>query len=230
MPRVFDFMTRRLGSHSPRLGDLRTLVPFDRDFGFRRGQPVDRYYIARFIAVNCSDVRGRVLEVGDASYTRRFGGDAVSRSDVLYPEAGHDGATIVGDLATGAGLEGASFDCALITQTLLLIYDVHAAVRTLHRMLAPGGVLLVTLPGICQIAREDDQRWGDYWRFTPRGAARLFGDLFGPSHTQVTTYGNVLAATAFLYGLASQELDTRELDHHDPDYPVTIGVRAVKVL
>ena len=29
----------------------------------------------------------------------------------------------------------------------------------------PGGSLLLTVPGISQIARYDDH-WGDYWRFT----------------------------------------------------------------
>jgi hypothetical protein len=40
--------------------------------------------------------------------------------------------------------------------------------------------------------------------------------------------GNVLAATAFLYGLAAEELSREELDHLDLRYPVTIGIRATK--
>jgi hypothetical protein len=38
----------------------------------------------------------------------------------------------------------------------------------------------------------------------------------------------VLAAAGFLYGLSSHELTRAELDHHDPDYEVTIGIRAVQ--
>jgi len=41
-------------------------------------------------------------------------------------------------------------------------------------------------------------------------------------------YGNVLAATAFLHGLAAEELTREELDHRDPDYELLIGVRAQK--
>jgi hypothetical protein len=44
----------------------------------------------------------------------------------------------------------------------------------------------------------------------------------------VTSYGNVLAATAFLQGLAAEELHPEELDYRDPDYEVLISVRAVK--
>jgi hypothetical protein len=41
-------------------------------------------------------------------------------------------------------------------------------------------------------------------------------------------HGNVLTATAFLYGLAADELAADELDFDDPAYDVTIAVRAIK--
>ena len=68
----------------------------------------------------------------------------------------------------------------------------------------------------------------DLWRFTDRSASCEFGAAFGESHIEVCTYGNVLSATAFLHGLVSEELTTRELEHHDPSYQVLIGVRATK--
>jgi hypothetical protein len=45
----------------------------------------------------------------------------------------------------------------------------------------------------------------------------------------VNAYGNVLTASAFLYGLADHELKPEELDFRDPDYEVSIGLRAVKL-
>jgi hypothetical protein len=83
---------------------------------------------------------------------------------------------------------------------------------------------LVTLPGISKIERL----WSDYWRFTEISARRLFGEVFGDENITVGTYGNVLAASAFLYGLASHELSKEELDFNDPNYQVVITVRAVK--
>ncbi|HEX6050119.1 MAG TPA: hypothetical protein VFZ21_12650, partial [Gemmatimonadaceae bacterium] len=71
------------------LGDLRRLTPISRAFGYDRGGPVDRYYIEGFLARYASDVRGRVLEVGDDSYTRRFGGNRVTRRDVLHVHEGN---------------------------------------------------------------------------------------------------------------------------------------------
>jgi hypothetical protein len=63
-----------------RFGDLRRLTPISRSFGYDRGQPIDRYYIANFLGRHSGDIRGHVLEIGDDRYTRRFGGDRVTHS------------------------------------------------------------------------------------------------------------------------------------------------------
>jgi SAM-dependent methyltransferase len=202
------------------------VAPLSRVFGFDRGSPVDRRYIEAFLALHAADIHGRVLEVKDDSYTRRFGGSRVRVSDVLDIDPANDGATVIDDLAVGARLPSNAFDCVLLTQTLHLIFDVSAAAATLHRILRPGGVLLLTVPGITQIPRADAASW--YWSFSERAADRLFRTVFPAEGVHVTSYGNVLAATAFLYGIASHELLPDELDAADPEYPVTIAVRAVK--
>ena len=100
----------------------------------------------------------------------------------------------------------AAFDCFLCTQTLHVIDDVAAAVRGIHDTLAPGGVALVTMPGVSQTSREDARDWGDWWRFTTASATRLFADAFGAGKVEVTAHGNVMTACAFLYGLSAEEL------------------------
>jgi glycosyltransferase involved in cell wall biosynthesis len=236
-PTVRGYVTRswRLGSGAPavgrvRLGDLRRIQPLGRRFGYDRGQPVDRYYIERFLAARAADVRGRVLEVKDDRYTRRFGGERVSRSDVLHLVAGNPKATIVADLTKPDTLPADTFDCAIITQVLPFIRDPQAAVQTLQRIVAPGGAVLATVPGISQIDRHEMERWGDYWRFTSLSARLLFESAFGAEHVTVEAHGNVLAATALLYGLAREELTDAELQARDPDYEVIIAIRAVKPL
>ena len=210
-----------------RFGSLRRLTPISRAFGYDRGQPVDRYYIERFLAAHAADVRGGVVEVGDDAYTRRFGGDRVARSDILHVDHENPRATIVADLASAEHIPSNSFDCVIVTQTLHLIFDVAAAVRTIHRILRPGGVCLATVPGISQV---DSGAWQDYWYWslTPAAARRLFGDAFGSGAVAVEAHGNVLSSAAFLYGLASSELSRHELDHDDPSYPLVVTIRAVK--
>jgi SAM-dependent methyltransferase len=212
-----------------RLGLLRRVTPIGRAFGMDRGGPIDRHYIDAFLARHRADIRGAVLEAGGfTSYTRRFGEDRVRRADVLYPKPGFPDGTLVGDLVTGEGIPSARFDCLIMTQVLPFVYDLPAAVATCRRALKPGGVLLATLPGIAQISRYDAAHWGDYWRFTDAAAARLFGDAFGPEAVAVETHGNVLAACAYLHGLSARDLTAAELDHHDPDFQLSITVRAVR--
>jgi glycosyltransferase involved in cell wall biosynthesis/SAM-dependent methyltransferase len=210
-----------------RFGSFRRLTPISRYFGFDRGQPIDRYYVENFLARHAGDIQGRVLEIGDNAYTVQFGGDRVTVSDVLHVAEGIPGVTIVGDLATGDNIPSDAFDCIVLTQTLHLIYDVPATIRTLYRILKPGGVLLATFPGISQI---DEDEWGStwYWGFTLLSARRLFGEVFPESHLSLASDGNVLTAVSFLHGLASHELRPEELDFRDPLYQVLISVRATK--
>jgi len=209
-------------------GSWRRLTPISRVFGFDRGPCIDRRYIERFLTRHAADVRGRVLEVADCEYTRAFGGDRVTRSDVLHAVAGNRKATIVGDLTCVETLSHDAFDCVILTQTLQHVYDARSAVRTLHHALTPGGVVLATVPGISQISRYDMERWGDFWRFTTLSARRLFEETFDCEAVEVQAHGNVLVACAFLHGLCADELTPDELDQHDPDYPVLITIRARK--
>lgn len=208
-----------------RFGDLRRLEPISRTFGFDRGLPVDRYYIERFLARG--RITGRVLEIGDDTYARKFG-RGVEAVDVLDIEASNPRATIVADLASGEGLPETAFDSIICTQTLLLVYDVSAAVRNLARMLKPGGVLLATVPGISPVCRAEMEQHGDYWRFTSLAVRRLFEEVFPPENVHVETFGNVLASVAFLHGLCTDDVGERRLERRDPDYELIIGVRALK--
>jgi SAM-dependent methyltransferase len=211
-----------------RLGSLRRVEPISRHWGSERGLPVDRYYIERFLSTHAVDIQGHVLEIKDDLYTSRFGGNRVTKSDILHVEAGYPAATIVADLTSANHIPADTFDCIILTQTLQLIYDVRAALATLHRILKPRGVILTTVSGISKISREDMDRWGHYWHFTTRSSQRLFQEVFPPADVEVQAYGNVLAAIALLHGLATEELRPQELDHHDPDYELLITIRAVK--
>ena len=42
------------------------------------------------------------------------------------------------------------------------------------------------------------------------------------------TYGNVLTCSAFLYGIAREELTGRELDTRDEAFPLVVAVRATR--
>lgn len=203
------------------------MTPIDPNWGFERGTPIDRVYVEDFIGSHAADIRGRVLEIAAPDYTTRFGRD-VERVDVLMAKEGNPQATIVGDLTHAPHIESDAFDCAIVTQTLQFVYDVRAALETLHRILTPGGVLLATVPGITKISPPEDEEFGEWWHFTARSAQRLVEEAFGEGNVQVRSYGNVLSAAGFLYGLAASDLEPEELAARDRLYEVIVGVRAVK--
>lgn len=217
---------RRRVTHPARMGTLRRTQPLSERYGAERGTPVDRYYIERFVAANQASICGHVLEIKEPLYTSRFGA-GVTQADVLDIDASNPKATIVCDLAAADSVPSNTFDCFVLTQTLQMIYEVRAAVVHAHRMLRPGGVFLVTVPVTSRIIPGDGLQ-ADYWRFTLASCRRLFGDVFGESHTQVQSHGNVLSSIAFLAGMAHEELSQAELDTVDLYFPLLISVRAVK--
>jgi len=212
---------------SVRFGDFRRLYPISREFGLDRGGPIDRYYIENFLARHAEDIGGRVLEIKDSALTRKYGGGRVTVSDVLDVDESNRRATIVADLTRAEDVPSNIFDCIICTQTLHFIYDLGSAVRNLQRILKPGGSLLATFPGIGQTSCQKlDERY--CWALSTLAARRLFEEVFPAISVEIEAHGNVLAAVAFLEGLAVRELREDELDHHDPDYELLITLRAVK--
>jgi peptidoglycan/xylan/chitin deacetylase (PgdA/CDA1 family)/SAM-dependent methyltransferase len=200
--------------------------PLSRDWGYERGGPVDRHYIEQVLAANAADIRGAVLEVQEADYTTRFGGDSVTRSEIVDLWSGNDAATIVTDLRCAANVADETFDCVILTQTVHVIDPMSAVIDECHRILRPGGVLLLTAPAVSRVCLEYG-RDGDFWRMTPDGVRRLLAPAFG-SEVTVTTYGNAGAGAAFLLGAGRTELPDHVLTVTDPFNPTLVGARAVK--
>jgi len=207
-------------------GSLRRTEPVSRVWGLDRGQPVDRFYVERFLEAHAADITGDVLEVKDPGYAKRF--ERGARSYAVLDVAEHnEQATLIADLTQPESLPPEAFDCIVLTQTLQFLFALETAVANLHRALAPGGVLLATAPCVSRIDYEAGVE-ADFWRLTAASARRLFARAFGGERVDVEALGNVLACTAFLQGLASEELDRAELERHDPYFPLLIAVRAVK--
>ena len=226
--RKYRLQWPRMGSVS--FGDFYRVTPISPIFGIDRGFPIERYYIEKFLEEHSGDIKGHCLEMGDAFYIKKFGGDRVSKIDVLHYVEGNPEATVVADLTCADHIPSNTFDCIILTQTLQMIYDMKAALRHLHRIIKPGGVLLATSHGISKIGRRlgrDD--WGEYWHITTQSAERIFEETFPGADITVRSYGNVLSATCALHGVVSDEIDKKELDYLDPDFEVIVTVRAAKM-
>ena len=208
--------------------DLEMCRPVSRVFGLDRGTPIDRRYIEEFLQKNSHYIKGKVLEVGESSYSKKFAGGKITSFEVIHAVPGNKSASIVGDLRDPTTLPENFADCFICTQTFNFIFEVQKAIIGAHHLLKPGGILLATVAGISQISRYDMERWGDYWRFTTASIKKLFDPVF-KGGVQVETYGNVLAAIAFLQGISVEDLPNETLlDDSDPDYQMIITIAARK--
>jgi SAM-dependent methyltransferase len=206
----------------PRWGNLRRVEPFSGVFGFDRGTPVDRFYLHRFLERNRSVITGRVLEVQVPSYIRTYGHDVeVSHTVDINPEF-H--ATYTCDLADAVQIPSDSYDCFLVPNTLQHVEDLPAVLRTLLRVVKPGGHILASAAGLLPLIPDGD----DMWRMSPEGWRRTLARAWEGCEVAVDGHGNCLAATAVMYGLALEELTEDELTANDPRYPVLITIKARK--
>lgn len=226
--RYIRALRRRIRGRFTYFGSFRALEPVNLGFGYGKGTPIDRVYIEHFLSAHASDIHGRVLEIGDNEYTLRFGEPHVAKSDILTYES-NDPAHIVGRLESCPEIANDTYDCIVLTQTLHYIYEMDKAVEEIFRILKPGGVLLCTVPGLSQVSRWDMDRWGDRWRLTTLSMRELFErSSFGGKLLTVSSYGNVVAAVAFIEGVVAEKLKQKELFFNDADYQILVCARVVK--
>ena len=217
------------------LTSLSNLGALTKNFGFDRGQPVDRFFISHFLKANIDIINGDILEVAERRYSSVLSTNDAKKWILNYSADEHAVDTSVlsinGDLTKKETLPESSFDCFICTQTLNCIYDLKEAVKTIKSLLRPGGVALITLPSLTQLSGYDSERWGDFWRFTPASAERLFSDVFSEAgaSVKVSAYGNLLAAITLLRGAAVEDLPHSDaLLNFDPEYPVVTCVKVKK--
>ena len=196
------------------------LVPASHWFGREFGNPVDRFFIEAFLESNAAFIRGDVAEMGDSTYTFRYGHNI--ENAIVFSAVSGEG-THLADFATGDGICEAMADCLICTQTIQMIFDIEAAVESIYKLLKPGGVALLTAHGISKLSQYDYTKWGEYWHFTPQSLERVLTRQFGSDNVEVKAYGNVKTACAFLYGLCQEYLCEQDFLYNDEQYPVIIS-------
>jgi hypothetical protein len=112
----------------------------------------------------------------------------------------------------------------ILTQTLQFLVDPVEALVNLESSLAPGGVLLVTVPALSRRDLADR----DYWRWTPLGLETLCRRALPDADVSVTAYGNAGTGAAFFVGLSAENVGRRVLGKDDPNFPVTVCARVDK--
>jgi hypothetical protein len=211
------------GLPDPEWGNLRRLQPFSTHFGFERGTPIDRYYMDAFLHQWSTDISGVVLEIQTGDTARRYG-RSLQRVDTLDINGSHRPTYHCDLAASGDVVPDGTYDCFLMPSTLPFLRDLDQALVHALRVLKPGGVILAPTPVLGQI----DTSAPDYWRLNIDGWQRVADRVWPSATVTIAGYGNCLAATAAIMGLAAEELTPAELDAPDPRFPVLAGIRCRK--
>lgn len=198
------------------------VAPLSERWGWDRGKPLHRWYVDRFLARFSADVRGRCLEFNDALYCQHYGGARVTDQQVVHIDASNALATIVADLAGPNDVPSDRFDCIVCTHVLHVVRDPPRMIAELHRILAPGGVLLIAAPQLSMAGPE----FHELWRFTQNGVRHLLAPHF--PEAIVESYGNSLVAAAEIRGLVVSDLTVAELLAQDDRFAIEVCARAVK--
>lgn len=125
-----------------------------------------------FMAAHCA----RVLDIGQSSRDRiaLFRRDRIETMDI---NDGTPSPDIIDDICAPHRLQTDRYDGIVCLSVLEHVYDPFAAIGHIHRLLKPGGYLLLHLPFLFRYHAPADLGFADCYRFTRDGMAWLLKDF-----------------------------------------------------
>ena len=195
--------------------------PVGKLYGIDRGGSIVRYYIDDFLKKNMAHITGNVLEIGDNTYTVKFGKKYKSNILIYDDQITNENGIFHGDLQSGKGIKNNNYDCIILTQVLNFVDNITNTPEILVKGLKNNGVILMTISGITPICRYDMEQYGQYWSFTEKSIFNMFKNL--NVDVEIYSYGNFKTACAFLAGISYKEIDTADMEYNDPDFPLTLS-------
>jgi len=206
-------------------GSLRRAEPIDGSGGRARGTAVDDHYAHRFLRAHRDDLRGRILVFRSERWVADLTDDSATIG-VLDLDPANAAATLIADLAEAGSLGQAAFDCLVLVDALRDVPDVGTAVSNAWASLAPGGVLLLTIPAVDAVRGRPERP--DRWRFLRPGLEEVLRHACPGADVEMVGFGNLVSSVALLAGVAAEELRDAELDRQDDRYPVVVAARLRK--
>ncbi len=218
------FLRRAYRDRYPLINAISSMYdePISEQFGTERGEPIDRYYVDKFLSNNSNYIQGDVLEIEDNTYTNKFSGGNVKNSFVMDVSSTADNVTFCANLETGDGIRNNIADCFILTQTLMYIFDLKTAAKNIGRLLKKNGVALITCSGLSQNSRRCMDNYGCYFNFNKDVFVRMFEDEKNLEVIDVGSYGNVKTVSAHINGLCCEDLSERAFEHNDKYYPLIV--------
>lgn len=202
-------------------GDLKRFKPFCSKWGITRGGPIDRFYIDSFLCTELRLIKGRFLECGGQRYRHLISIQNIVAYDVVDLNPKVPSITICGDLQDLSSIPNDVYDAVICTQVLQYVVRPHRAIRELHRVLRPGGKLLLSVPFI----EKDYQKMGDRWRFTREAVSAL---LVNFRERRVRVKGNLFSSVCYLLGLGRMDVSAKDLRPTDHSFYQIVLATGIK--
>jgi SAM-dependent methyltransferase len=177
--------------------------------------PWERESIVEWVGLAAATVPpgARVLDVGagDAPYRELFGHVEYVTSD--WEQSPHEGAAGVDVVAAADSLPvpDGDFDAVLLLQVLEHVPEPGRVIAELHRVLRPGGRLVLTAPLVWELHELPH----DYYRYTGPGLEHLlraagFEEIVvEPRNDAFTTLAQLMTNVSWTLGRAPDGLDER---------------------
>jgi ubiquinone/menaquinone biosynthesis C-methylase UbiE len=122
--------------------------------------------------LDCGAGTGKFAEEMMSSHQVTVLDDHAESLVYLRDRFSHD--QVVEGSATRIPLPDQSFDCVTMLDVLEHVDDDHAAITELHRVLKPGGVLVITVPAMMVLWSNWDEVLHHHRRYERESLARLF--------------------------------------------------------
>lgn len=145
-------------------------VRVNHDYAYRPEALIDAKL--GYMAANC----GLVLDIGQSSREKisLFDSNRIETTDI---NRGNSTPDIIDDICAPSRLQAQRYDGVICLSVLEHVYDPFAAIAEIHKLLKPGGQLLLHLPFLFRYHAPADLEFTDCYRFSRDGMAWLLRDF-----------------------------------------------------
>lgn len=200
----------------------RNAIPIRPNMGSSKSRSsIGRKFIDDIIRRNIDQINGDILEIGRNKYKHLILSENINSYACLDIENYSD-IDIIADIQDMPQIADNQFDTIICTQVLEHVPNPFLAVSELHRILKPGGKIIVTVPFLNNYHMEPH----DYWRFTEYGLSNLFKEF---SSCEVESHGATYHHVLATLGYCATEMEFKVEERSGvPKFPVIVSAIAIK--